>query len=82
MNLPCRTCLILPICKQLICPNPPRFVSSSKIIKYLLTNNSEMSINCTILREYCEMYDDNLFPNHWPHIYTVASFFSHAYEEP
>ena len=86
MNLPCRTCLTLPICKQLICPNPPRFVSSAKIIKYLLTNNSPKSINCDILKEYCsfqsEVFNYNNPPNNFSNIYDTTSFFSQPYGDP
>lgn len=77
MNLPCKTCLVLPICRQLICPNPPRYVSSAKIIKYLLTNSSVRSIQCNMLKEYCGTCG-SLNSN----IYNVTSFFSIPYGEP
>jgi len=81
MNLPCETCLVLARCKQLICPNPPRFVPSTKIIRYLLTEKLETSIKCPMLREYCSEggYDDNgVLVN----IYKVTSFFETPYGEP
>jgi len=81
MNLPCKTCLVLPICKQLICPNPPRFVSSTKIVKYLLTNKTVKSINCNMLKEYCGIYGNLNAERPISNIYDVTQFFCQPYEE-
>jgi len=80
MDLPCETCLVLARCKQLICPDPPRFVPSTKIVRYLLTTKLESSIKCPMLREYCNVgkNDENAFRD----IYTVTDFFSKPYGEP
>ena len=81
MNLPCKTCLVLPICRQLICPNPPRYVPTSKIINCLLTNNTVRSINCNMLRDYYGAYGSET-PNCWLNIYNITSFFSLPCGEP
>jgi hypothetical protein len=80
MDLPCETCLVLARCKQRVCPNPPRFIPSMKIIDALLTTDLESSVKCPALREYCKFKSDG--ENAWRNIYTVTKFFGTPYGEP
>jgi len=83
MKLPCETCLVLARCKQLVCPNPPRFVSSTTIVDNLLTHKLERSIKCPELRIYCGAGNaprsDGI--EIWRNIYNITNFFSKPYGE-
>ena len=77
--IPCETCLVLARCKNLVCPDPPRFIPSTKIVRLLLTSKLDSSLKCPELRKYCnvENGDENAFRN----IYKVTNFFSTPYGE-
>lgn len=79
MTIPCKDCIVLARCKQLICPNPPMFVPSTKIVRYLLTDQFVTSVKCDMLIDYCKAggRDEN---DALVNIYKVTDFFSQQYE--